>query len=82
VLADRLAGGAGIVTPWPTDDPGLSRIERRELQRLLTKKGYDIGEPDGAIGTKTKEAIADFEQKQGMPVNGRASAKVLEALRR
>ena len=82
VLADRLAGGAGIVTPWPTDDPGLSRIERRELQTLLTKKGYDIGEPDGAIGTKTKEAIADFEQKNGLPVNGRASAKVLEALRR
>ena len=54
VLADRLAGGAGIVTPWPTDDPGLSRVERRELQTLLTRKGYDVGEPDGAIGDKTK----------------------------
>jgi lytic murein transglycosylase len=31
VLADRLAGGSGIVTPWPTDDPGLSRAGRREL---------------------------------------------------
>jgi lytic murein transglycosylase len=82
VLADRLAGGPGIVTPWPTDDPGLSRAGRRELQTLLAKHGYDVGEPDGAIGTKTKAAIADFEQKQGMPVNGRASAKVLEALRR
>ena len=38
VLADRLAGGPGIVTPWPTDDPGLSRAERRELQALLTKQ--------------------------------------------
>jgi lytic murein transglycosylase len=82
LLADRLAGGAGIVTPWPTDDPGLSRIERRELQTLLARKGYDIGEPDGAIGAKTKQAIADFEQKQGLPVNGRASVKVLEALRK
>jgi len=82
VLADRLAGGAGIVTPWPTDDPGLSRVERRELQTLLARKGYDIGEPDGAIGAKTKQAIADFQQKQGMPVNGRASVKALEALRR
>jgi lytic murein transglycosylase len=82
VLADRLAGGAGIVTPWPTDDPGLSRAGRRELQTLLAKHGYDVGEPDGAIGTKTKEAIADFEGKNGLPVNGRASQKVLEALRR
>ena len=82
VLADRLAGGSGIVTPWPTDDPGLSRAGRRELQTLLARHGYDVGEPDGAIGAKTKAAIADFEQKQGMPVNGRASQKVLEALRR
>jgi lytic murein transglycosylase len=82
VLADRLAGGPGIVTPWPTDDPGLSRAGRRELQTLLARHGYDVGEPDGAIGTKTKEAIADFEGKNGLPVNGRASQKVLEALRR
>ena len=42
-LADRLAGGGPFVTPWPTDDPGLSRAERRELQELLTKRGYDVG---------------------------------------
>ena len=37
ILAQRLAGGPGVETPWPTDDPGLSRKERRELQELLTK---------------------------------------------
>ena len=82
VLADRLAGRPGIVTLWPTDDPGLSREGRRELQTLLMKRGYDVGQPDGAVGNKTKEAIADFERKNGMAVNGRASQKLLEALRR
>jgi lytic murein transglycosylase len=82
VLAQRLAGGPGIVTPWPTDDPGLSRAERRELQALLAKHGYDVGPPDGAIGGKTKQAIADFQGKNGLTVDGRASVKVLEALRR
>ncbi len=82
ILAQRLAGGPGVLTPWPTDDPGLSRAERRELQRLLIKRGYDVGEPDGAIGAKTKAAIADFEGKNGMKVDGRAAMKVLEALRR
>ncbi len=82
ILAQRLAGGPGIVTPWPTDDPGLARAERRELQRLLIKRGYDVGEPDGAIGAKTKAAIADFEGKNGLTVDGRPAAKVLEALRR
>ena len=83
VLADKLAGGAGIVTPWPTDDLLLSRAGRLELQTLLAKRGYDIGgAPDGDIGTKSKAAIADFEQKAGLEVNGRPSVKVLEALKK
>jgi lytic murein transglycosylase len=83
VLADKLAGEAGIVTPWPTDDPLLPREGRLELQTLLAKRGYDIGgPPDGDIGTKSKAAIADFQQKNGLEVNGRASVKVLAALKR
>jgi lytic murein transglycosylase len=81
ILAQRLAGGPGVVHRWPTDDPGLSRAERREMQELLARRGYDVGKPDGAIGQKTKAAIADFQQKAGLPVNGRASLKVLEGLR-
>src|SRR5277367_1385326 len=83
VLADRLAGGGGIVTPWPTDDPLLPREGRKELQALLAKRGYDVGgQPDGDIGTKSKAAIADFQQKAGLEVNGRASVKVLAALKK
>ena len=81
VLSDRLRGRPGIQTPWPTDDPGLARDERRELQALLARQGYDIGESDGVIGTKTKEAIADFQSRVGLPRNGRASLKVLNALK-
>jgi peptidoglycan hydrolase-like protein with peptidoglycan-binding domain len=62
--------------------PGLSRAERKELQELLTKRGYDVGTPDGAIGNKTREAIADYQRKIGRTADGRASVKVLEALRR
>jgi peptidoglycan hydrolase-like protein with peptidoglycan-binding domain len=80
-LSDRLRGKPGIQTPWPTDDPGLSREQRRELQALLNRRGYNVGEPDGVIGTQTKEAIADFEGKIGMKRDGRAGLKVLNALR-
>ena len=75
------ARSSGIQTPWPTDDPGLSREQRRELQTLLNKKGYDVGDPDGVIVTKTKEAIADFEGKAGLKRDGRAGLKVLNALK-
>jgi lytic murein transglycosylase len=81
VLSDRLRGRQGIVTPWPTDDPGLSRIERKELQTLLQRRGYQIGNIDGVLGTKTREAIADFQERAGMKRDGRAGQKVLQALK-
>jgi lytic murein transglycosylase len=81
VLSDRLRGRQGIVTPWPTDDPGLARKERKELQTLLQQRGYQIGNIDGVLGTKTREAIADFQERAGMKRDGRAGQKVLQALR-
>ena len=80
-LSDRLRGGGPFVTPWPTDDMGLTRAERRELQTLLTRRGYDIGPADGAIGEKTRQAIADMQTKAGMPRDGRPGTKLLNLLR-
>lgn len=80
-LADRLRGGGPFATPWPTNDPGLSRAERRELQELLVRNGYDIGTVDGVIGSRTRRAIADFQAAAGLESDGRASVTVLEALR-
>ena len=82
VLSDRLRGAPGIQTAWPTDDPPLSRAERRELQRLLTARGYDVGEPDGRVGQKTRDAIKDIERRIGMSPTGRPGGKVLQALKR
>jgi lytic murein transglycosylase len=83
LLSDRLAGRPGLHTPWPTDDPGLSRADRRELQTRLVQRGYDLqGKIDGVIGDKTREAIVDFQSKAGLKANGRASVSVLSALRR
>jgi lytic murein transglycosylase len=81
VLSDKLRGRPGVQAPWPTDDPGLSRAERRELQRLLIARGFDVGEPDGAVGQKTRDAIKAVEGQIGMPQRGRPGAKVLNALR-
>jgi lytic murein transglycosylase len=80
-LSDRLRGGGPFQTPWPTDDPGLSRAERRELQQRLLDRGFDVGEVDGAIGPRTRAAIAAFQQAAGLPVNGRAGARTLNALK-
>ena len=82
LLADRLRGQDGLVAAWPTDDPGLSRRERRELQTLLLQRGHDIGEVDGMIGSASRAAIASEQQRLGMlPADGRAGQAILVALR-
>ena len=80
-LADRLRGGSAFTTPWPTDDPGLGRIERKQLQQLLLARGHPIGEADGMIGTLTRRAIVAEQQRLGLqPQDGRAGRKILDAL--
>ena len=80
-LSDRLRGGGPLRMAWPTDDPGISRAERRELQELLIARGFDIGAADGAIGPRTRKAIEAFQASAGLAADGRAGAKVLRALR-
>jgi lytic murein transglycosylase len=81
VLSDRLRGSSGIQTPWPTDDRGLSRAERKEVQELLLRRGYDIGEADGAIGARTRQAIGEYQARVGLPRDERAGGRLLDALR-
>jgi lytic murein transglycosylase len=80
-LADRLRGGPSFVQAWPRYEKVLSRAERLELQELLARHGYDVGEPDGRLGARTRAAIRDFQTRIGRVPDGFASASVLEQLR-
>jgi lytic murein transglycosylase len=80
-LSDRLRGGGHFATAWPTDDRGLSRVERKEVQERLLEQGYDIGTADGMIGPKTRAAIREFMGTRGVVTEGRAGGRVLDALR-
>jgi lytic murein transglycosylase len=80
-LADRLRGGGPLVQSWPRYEHVLSRSERLELQQHLVRHGYDIGEPDGLLGGRTRAAIRDFQARLGQVPDGFASSSVLEQLR-
>jgi membrane-bound lytic murein transglycosylase B len=80
-LADRLRGGDRFAQEWPRYERVLTRDERLELQQLLSRHGYDVGEPDGHLGSRTRSAIRDFQAKAGQVPDGFASAVVLEQLR-
>jgi len=80
-LADRLRGGGPLVQAWPRDERVLTMDERHEMQQLLTRRGFDIGDPDGLLGPRTRLAIRNFQASVGQTPDGFASSEVLDRLR-
>jgi len=65
-----------FVTAWPTDDPGISRQQAKDIQQALLNAGYDIGGVDGIIGDNTRTAIQQYQTSRGIfPADGRAGQK-------
>ncbi|HZL31326.1 MAG TPA: lytic murein transglycosylase [Pseudolabrys sp.] len=80
-LSDRLRGGGTFAQGWPRYERVLTREERLELQQLLERRGFDVGEPDGRLGAKTRAALRDFQARIGRVPDGFASASLLQRLR-
>jgi lytic murein transglycosylase len=80
-FADQLRGGGPLVQTWPRDERALTVAERYELQQLLGRRGFEIGELDGRIGPRTRVAIRNFQVATGQKPDGFASVHVLERLR-
>lgn len=80
-LLNEVRARSGVAVEAAREPRGLGRSGVRELQRLLNRLGHSTGTPDGVIGTRTREAIRDFERSRGLPVRGRATDVVLEAAR-
>jgi lytic murein transglycosylase len=80
-LADRLRGGGPLAQAWPREERVLTRTERLELQQLLARQGFDVGEPSGRLGLKTRAAVRDFQARSGLVPDGFATVAILERLR-
>jgi lytic murein transglycosylase len=78
--ATRLAGGPALSGgKGPVDS--LSLAEMKEVQQLLTKRGFDVGKIDGVIGAATRDAIRTTQIKFGLPADAYPSAELLSHLR-
>ena len=80
-LADRINGKPDFRASWPRSDRALSRSEKKELQSLLTARGYDTQGADGRIGPNTIAAIRAYQTRSGLIPDGYASASLLQGLR-
>ncbi len=79
-LASRIGGGPalnrgnGEVTP-------LSADAVKDLQRMLAKRGFDVGDIDGKIGSGTRAAVKQTQLKLGLPADGYPDAALIDKLR-
>src|SRR3974377_1242918 len=60
LFADRLRGAEPFTQSWPRYERVLTREERLELQQLLMRRGYDLGESDGQTGPQHRGGDRDF----------------------
>lgn len=81
-LADRIIGRPPLTKSQPRDDQALSREEIVEMQERLKIKGYYSGGLDGVAGSKTREALREFQAHQKLPIDGYPSYRMLKLLRK
>ncbi len=79
--AARLAG-APALAQVARGAPALAPAQMAELQRLLTRSGYEVGEPDGKLGLATRAAVRKAQMKLGLPADSYPTAELLDRLRR
>ena len=80
-LGDRIFGGQPIRGDWPTNEPALVKEEREEVQLRLADLRLYSGEADGKLGSKTREAIRQFQLRRGLLPDGYVNQAVLKELR-
>jgi hypothetical protein len=83
LLAHKLAGGSDFATPWPTDEPGLTRAQVRAVQQWLVQRGHSEVTADGVVGRRTRDAIEKERALRGMPpgrrVGQRTAVELMQA---
>ena len=67
-------GKPGIVT--------LSGEQMKELQIILARQGYKVGEPDGKLGAGSRAAVKQAQLKLGLPADSYPTPELLDRLRR
>jgi hypothetical protein len=58
----------------------LSQDEIRQLQITLNERGFNVGEPDGVLGARTRAALMQFQQREGLQRSGQIDQQTMTAL--
>lgn len=76
------AGAAGFlaITLVPPAAAAKQNQQVESVQQALRDRGYDPGPVNGVMGPQTRQALAEYQKAQDLPVTQRVDAKTLDSL--
>lgn len=81
---DVNANNVQVPDSWIGDATNTASIDMKKaimnIQAILNNNGFDTGRPDGIIGTKTTNAIKEFQASIGMKPDGQITDKLVQEL--
>ena len=84
---DEAANGVFRNVPWnktPSQTASAAKsaeiLKIRDAQTLLSDLGYEVGQPDGIAGAKTRDAVKSFESVNGLPETGEVTEELIRKL--
>lgn len=80
-LSDQLIHLGGLRANRPKKEQPLRRAEVKELQDMLRSLGFDPGQPDGVVGSRTRAAIRAYQRHADLPADGYPTIVLLKGLR-
>ena len=79
---ERAAAAAWAKSWTPTENRSFADAPTiRYVQAALAKLGYDVGQPDGLLGARTRQAIAAYRVKSDAGTGEQIAADLLDSLR-
>ncbi len=76
-LSDKIITGIKL-TNYPVANDYISRLDIITIQNTLNILGFDVGEADGIVGTKTRLAVKKFQHSHKLPADGYVNIDLLD----
>ena len=81
---DDKSNGVEVPDEWTGAGTKTSSVDMkraiRNIQAILNNNGFDAGQPDGELGTKTVAAIKSFQKSIGQEPSGKINDDTVKAL--
>ena len=68
--------GSAAASPAPVSSADPATVQRVQVD--LQRRGYNVGPADGRLGPRTETAIRDYQQRNGLPMDGWPSPSLLD----